>query len=141
MHADEHDWLSRRGWLLLAIIAGSWLAGCGGVQYARRLDDPSAHTSKVIVMDHGLHGSVAAAVMDIGRNEDGTLAGTVDMRNDDDEPLTVAYQVKFKDRAERIAEESAWTTLMLAPQKVETLAIASRGTNVQDFVVIVRAPD
>ncbi len=125
----------------LAALVCAGLSACGGVSYARRIDDVAAHTSRVIVTERGLRSSIAAAVTNMERAENGTLTGTIDLRNDDDQPLTIEYQAQFRDRAEECVEKSAWTILALPPQGIQTVAVASQGTNVQDFILMLRTPD
>ncbi len=127
--------------VVLAALVYAGLCGCGGESYARRIDDVAAHTSRVIVTERGLRSSIAAAVTSMERADNGTLTGTVDLRNDDDQPMTIEYQVQFRDRAEECVEETAWTILALAPQGIQTVTMASRMTNAQDFIVLLRTPD
>ena len=127
--------------MALAALMCAGLSGCGGVSYARRIDDIAAHTSRVIVTERSLRSSVAAAVTNMERAENGTLTGTVDLRNDAGQPLKIEYQVQFRDRAEACVEEGDWIMLALAPQGIQTVAVASQKTNVQDFIVMLRTPD
>lgn|GEM_PF-1976779 len=127
--------------MALAALVCAGVSGCGGESYARRIDDVALRTSRVIVTQRSLRGSIAAAVTNMERAENGTLTGTVDLRNDDKQPLKIEYQVQFRDRAEECVEESAWTILALAPQGIETVTVASQKTNVQDFIVMLRTHD
>jgi len=127
--------------MALVVLVCAGLSGCGGESYARRIDDIAAHTSRVIITERSLRSSIAAAVTNMERAENGTMTGTVDLRNDAGQPLKIEYQVRFRDRAEECVEEGDWTILALAPQGIQTVAVASQKTNVQDFIVMLRMPD
>lgn len=121
-------WLA---WLIL-------LAGCGGVEYARRLDDPTVRTSKVVVVDRAARESILAAATRIERNDEGKLEADISLKNDSNKACVLEYQVKYKDRAGGIASETDWQRQELPAGAEVKIPIIATSDTIHDFVVLLR---
>jgi len=121
---------------LLALL----LAACAGPHLqARRLDDPTATTSKVVVASPQLHAALRAAAVRVERNDDNFLEIEVHIMNDSATPVPVRFRVIFRDYLNKEVGRDDAQPVVIAPGQTHILTATSRVPQAQDFIVEVRA--
>lgn len=125
--------------MIAALSAVLLLAACAGAPLnARRLDDPQATTSKVVVSSPHLHAALRAAAVRIERNDDNLLEIEVHVLNDSAQPVPVQFRIIFRDHLNKEVERRDVPPVVIPPGKTHILAATSRALPAQEFTVEVR---
>lgn len=107
-------------------------------RYARRLDDPQATTSKVVVSSGRLYHSVRAAAVRVERNDDNVLECEVHILNESTQPLPITCHVVFRDHTGTEIERRDEPRAVIGPGQRHILTTTARSVLAQDFTVEVR---
>lgn len=126
----------RRFRILAALCSAVLLAACAGAPLnARRLDDPQATTSKVVVTSPHLHAALRAAAVRIERNDDNFLEIEVHVLNDSAKPVPVQFRIVFRDHLNKEVERREVPPVVIPPGKTHILTATSRVLPAQEFTV------
>ena len=124
--------------ILLTLLIGTLLVGCGRPYAPGRSIDAPQDRNKILLLDHGLTYYLKVLRQRAERTEDGRLLVKVEIENEEDKDVWTDIQIVFRGEDGFEVEKTTWEPLLFHRRAVTSVQRNSLSSQAANYLLQIR---